>query len=498
MWVLILLFLGAFCLYYKKNFVRPPNFPPGPFNYPILGGIPAIGQNVLTGMNRLQSQYGKIFSVYMGTDRTVVIADYDLAKEALNKDEFCIRPDIKALNDIRYPDENGQVRGVMFSNGDEWLEVKRFALRHLRDFGFGRIGMEALILEEVQRCVKFFKEDVGKEVCLNLKLNIPILNALWHIISGEKLDYNDEHLLDIVHKVDVMMTTIDVSSVINLFPWLKYICPEATGYSKTINAYLGIRKLIEQQYHTHLETFQEGHMRDFMDVYIQEMKSQNQNSKSYLHGQRGLENMNSLLSDLFVAGSDTTTNTLNWTIFYLAKDLAKQRRLQNEIDTVIGQDREPSLQDKPDLPYLEAIVQEVHRISALGYLGVPRITGKDTQLGGYDIPKGTRIFTHIYHIMHDKDYWTNPDEFMPERFLDKNGKFQMDERSIPFGIGKRQCLGKTLAQNELFLFIAGLFQTFNFNFPKDKPVPNLEPIPGFVLACPPYNVVMSLRVKHSK
>ncbi|TRY72131.1 hypothetical protein TCAL_13034 [Tigriopus californicus] len=496
MWLFFIL-VGVFYMYYKRNFIRPPNFPPGPFNYPILGGIPALGSNVLTGMIRLQSQYGKIFSVYMGTDKTVVIADYELAKEALNKDEFCLRPDIKALNDIRYPDEHGQVRGVMFSNGDEWLEVKRFALRHLRDFGFGRIGMEGLILEEVQRCINFLKEDLGKEVCLNMKLNIPILNALWHIISGEKLDYDDKYLLDIVHKVDVMMTTIDVSSVINLFPWLKYIFPQATGYSKTMTAYLGIRKLIEHQYQMHLRTFQYDHMRDFMDVYIQEMKSQDGNAQSFLHGQRGLENLNCLLSDLFVAGSDTTTNTINWTIFYLAKDLPKQRRLQKEIDLVIGQNRLPSLKDKSKLPYLEAIVQEVHRISALGYLGIPRITGKDTKLGGYDIPRGTRIFTHIYHIMHDKDYWTNPDEFFPERFLDKEGKFQMDERSVPFGIGKRQCLGKTLAQNELFLFVAGLFQAFNFDLPKDKPIPKMEPIPGFILACPPYDVIVNTRVKYS-
>jgi len=112
-------------------------------------------------------------------------------------------------------------------------------------------------------------------------------------------------------------------------------------------------------------------------------------------------------------------------------------RLQKELDSAVGRSRLPSLEDRPNLPYLEAIAHEVLRLVAIAYISPPRMAGRDCVVAGYDVPKGTWLFTFLHHILHDPHYWKEPNSFMPERFMDETGKFKQDERFIPFGLGKR-------------------------------------------------------------
>ena len=77
----------------------------------------------------------------------------------------------------------------MFANGQEWQEQRRFTLRNLRDFGFGKTSMESLIQEEIEKCMEVLGEEVGKTTQIGLKMNIAILNALWAILTGEKVRF---------------------------------------------------------------------------------------------------------------------------------------------------------------------------------------------------------------------------------------------------------------------------------------------------------------------
>ena len=84
----------------------------------------------------------------------------------------------------------GERSGIMFSSGKEWQEQRRFTLKNLRDFGFGKNSMETLILEEIEKCLEILSLEVGKPTQLNLKLNIAILNALWKLLTGEKASFD--------------------------------------------------------------------------------------------------------------------------------------------------------------------------------------------------------------------------------------------------------------------------------------------------------------------
>ena len=124
---------------------------------------------------------------------------------------------------------------------------------------------------------------------------------------------------------------------------------------------------------------------------------------------------------------------------------------------------------------------------------MPRETQQTVKLGGYTIPKGTQLYSFIYQVHHDKAYWKDPEKFRPERFLDVEGEFVKDERCIPFGLGKRNCMGQALAMNELYLFIGNLVQQLEFSFERGRPEPELEPIAGFVLGCPHYKLCVAER-----
>ena len=112
-----------------------------------------------------------------------------------------------------------------------------------------------------------------------------------------------------------------------------------------------------------------------------------QDPKSSFNGTKGLQNMYAGFVNLFVGGSETTSNTLNWALFHLSQNLDIQRKAAKEVLAVVGKDRLPSLDDRKNTPLVEAIVTEVHRINALAFMGIPRATSEDTIVGGFCIPK---------------------------------------------------------------------------------------------------------------
>ena len=99
-------------------------------------------------------------------------------------DSFNDRAGIGANNQFMRPDEHGNLSGIMFANGKTWQEQRRFCLKQLKDFGFGKVAMEPLILEEVSKTVNMMSKEAGKVTSMKLKLNVSILNALWHILTG--------------------------------------------------------------------------------------------------------------------------------------------------------------------------------------------------------------------------------------------------------------------------------------------------------------------------
>ena len=145
------------------------------------------------------------------------------------------------------------------------------------------------------------------------------------------------------------------------------------------------------------------------------------------------------------------------------------------------------------MPYVSATILEIFRKSSLVTLAVPHAALTDVDFHGYTIPKGTIIIANLYDVHHDKKIWRDPDVFRPERFLTSDGK-GIDKRHppiAPFGIGRRQCLGETLARNNVYLFLTGLFQEFDIKEPVGAPVAKEQT--GIFRFPPKFNVIFEER-----
>lgn len=486
--------------------VEDKDAPPGPNSIPILGSIPFVPKrfraqgrlHIPKLFNYLTQIYGPIFRIYLGPIPTVVITDLNLVKEAFKKDEVTARPPMKPFHEFRYGSADGNQRGVILSSGLEWQDQRRFSLRQLRDFGFGRSSMEAMILEEVQKLRKCLQKETGKPLDLSFKMNISIINALWLILVGERLELDDERLLKIVRTMDKLLRETQVSGLFSvLFPNVyKMVHPRFKFAQETFES---MRTLMKQAILEHKETFQSGESpNDFIDCYLKEIENTKDPGSSFFQEQ-GLKSLDCVLIDLFMGGSETTSITLIWTFLFLLHHPEWQEKIHEELDSVIGSPL-PTLQDLPSLPLLRAVMSETLRLSSVVPNGVPHYVTQDTKVGDFVLKKGTSVMANLAWVHLNPAFWENAEEFQPERFLDKGGKFESPDSShfAPFSVGKRFCLGQSLAEQEYFLFLSGIMQKFKLIYPSGRVLPdyrfsNDDNNRGFIRYAPKYDVILQSR-----
>lgn len=203
--------------------------------------------------------------------------------------------------------------------------------------------------------------------------------------------------------------------------------------------------------------------------------------------------MLSTLLDLFFAGGETTANTLHWICLHLAIYQDELKKMQNEIDSVVGRFRLPQLSDESSMPYTHAVIQESMRHAAMIPLAIFHSTTQDAKLRGFKIPKDTMVLMNMYSAFHDKEYWGDPETFRPERHLDENMKIIKHEPMILFGIGKRACIGEALARNQLFLWITTLFQNFTIQTIPGQSNLSLDPVVTWINLPPNHHLIFKQR-----
>ncbi|KAE8677952.1 Copper amine oxidase family protein [Hibiscus syriacus] len=197
--------------------------------------------------------------------------------------------------------------------------------------------------------------------------------------------------------------------------------------------------------------------KDFLQLLL-ELKQKNDSASSIT-----LNQLKALLMDVVVGGTDTTSTMMEWTMAELMEHPEAMEKVKKEIADVVGPDGTVDESHLPNLRYLDAAVKETFRLHPPMPLLVPRCPGETSIVGGYSVPKGTRVFLNIWCIQRDAELWENPLEFKPERFL--NDKFDYlgnDSRYMPFGSGRRMCAGVSLGERMLYSSLAALIHAFDW------------------------------------
>jgi cytochrome P450 len=172
------------------------------------------------------------------------------------------------------------------------------------------------------------------------------------------------------------------------------------------------------------------------------------------------------LQDLFVAGSDTSSTTVEWAMAELLRNPSSMAKAHDELARVIGLTRSVEESDIDQLPYLQAVVKETFRLHPPGPLLLPRQAQETVTITSYTIPQGSRVLVNVWAMGRDEAIWHEPERFIPERFLGstldyKGGDFEL----IPFGAGRRVCPGMPLATRMVHMVLATLLNQFEWRLP---------------------------------
>ncbi|XP_015519448.1 methyl farnesoate epoxidase [Neodiprion pinetum] len=490
----ILLAVCAFVLFCVYDSVKPANFPPGPRWLPFVGCFPRFYRlrskygYVHLAMRDLAEKYGSVLGIKLGKQRIVIVSTHELIRKVLTQEEFNGRPDgfffrVRAF---------GERRGVLFTDGIKWSQHRRFSLRHLRSFGFGHRKMQNQIVTEAENLVKFLhNQSLRGPVPMHGAFDVAVINSLWLMFAGRRFDYSDQRLTEILQVTHDAFRLIDTSGgILCQLPFLRFICPELSGYKSLMTILRKLWSFLAEEINEHVSSLPADEPRDLIDAFLMEI-SRNESSDS--HDQFNHEELLVLCLDLFLAGSETTSNTLSTMLIYLVLNPEWLEKLQMELSKVVGRDRPPNTEDRSSLPEMEAFLAEVQRSVFIAPLGVPHRTVKDVCLNGYRIPKDTVVLVNYYSVHHERLHWKDPEVFRPQRFLNANGVFMPDDFSIPFGLGKRRCLGEVLARNSLFLYLAYVLHYFDINISEKHGPPNPNGNDGFTISPKPFYLVLSHR-----
>ncbi|XP_071452669.1 methyl farnesoate epoxidase-like isoform X2 [Hetaerina americana] len=479
------------------QFQKPKNFPPGPTKWPLIGSLILLLNrgSTQTKLSYISQKYGEVAGMYIFSYPIIIISGLDGIREVCFRDDLAGRPE-NAYQKIKY----GKMQGIINASGEEWKLQRRFILHHLRDLGFGKSSLDGIAHEELQAvfddiddisggCIKGFANPVN----FHEILGGASINVLWHILAGKRYDHRDPKFKELIRTVQkLLQLTFESSGIFNAVPWLGKIFPRLTGFTTYDAHFNPIFKFIQDVIDDHKKTIDYEHPRDFMDIYISEIERQ----KNDLHNIFNEKQLKQVYNELFMVGTDTTLNTLSFAILYMILYPEAQKKVQQEIDEVIGKDRLPSLNDRTRLPYVEATIHEVYRLSSIAPASLPRTpvtTEEYITFRGYHIPKGSAVVCNFYCLHNDPKLWDSPEKFIPERFLLKNGKGINRENILPFGAGKRSCLGESLARNNVFLFFTGLLQRYSLRVPDGQPKPSQDPDGGAVWFPKPYTVSVQIR-----
>ncbi|KAK1897287.1 Cytochrome P450 2J6 [Dissostichus eleginoides] len=315
----LLLFSVIFILtadYFKNR--QPGSFPPGPRAFPIVGNIFTLDYSRNHEfMTELAGKYGDVYSLRMGQAWVVV------------------------LN----------------SNGNSWKQQRRFALSTLRNFGFGKKSIEAVILDEFTYCAKVFKSYEGKPFNPHLFINNAVSNIICSLVFGHRFEYSNKkfmQLMELFGKSLQIQASI-WAQLFNSFPRLMRRLP---GPHQTVQHMLNdVKDFIRVEIKKHKQNWDPSDPRDYIDCFLNEIQM-------------------------------TTSTTLRWGFLYMAKYPEMQAKVQSEIDRVIGESRQPSMEDRPNMPYTDAVIHEIQRMG---------------NLGGYTIQKGVTIIPNLTSALYDKN-----------------------------------------------------------------------------------------------
>ncbi|MED6137399.1 hypothetical protein PIB30_064710 [Stylosanthes scabra] len=412
-------------------------------------------------------------SLQLGQTPAIVVSSVDVAKEiAKNHDVvFSNRPQTTSERIIMYG-----CKDVAFASyGEEWKQKRKMcviellSLKRVRSFQFIRE-------EEVAEMVGSIREACGskKETCLNLsELMIATSNNIVsRCVLGQKYDNPDGHnsFGDLGRKMMRELAAFSVGDFFPLLGWIDFLTGQIQEFKSTFHALDCFYDKVLEEHRTMIkrgnnnDDSQMDNKKDFVDLLLQVQEEGVHNHDFHLSN----DNLKAILMDVFAGGGDTTSALLEWAFVELIKNPNIMKKVQEEIRRVVGCKQKIDENDINQMEYMKCVIKETLRFHPPAPLLIPRETLSDVKLKGYDIPSKTKVFLNAWTIQRDPEIWNNPNEFIPERFEKSQVDFMGQHLElIPFGFGRRGCVGISFAIASTEHILANLLCWFNWKLPNN-------------------------------
>ncbi|XP_014665425.1 PREDICTED: cytochrome P450 2F2-like [Priapulus caudatus] len=462
--ILVAVIISLLLRYAWDQVRKGRNLPPGPVGWPLLANLSVLRRSAHASLAELSQRYGDVTSLYIGRRLVVVLSSYAVIREAFVKqgDVFAGRPQL-FIDDLS--DEH---KGIITTDGRQWKQLRKFALVALRQVGMGKPKMERLIADEVSGLLGMFRDTGGRAFDPRRAVVTSVANVVCRMLFGVRYEHDDADFAALLHDLDATFELARNASVLNFAPLLRFV-PGGAARRDYVAIDAGVQRLkafIDAHVGAHEATYDPGHARDITDLFLAEMKKADADAEVY-----NVEQLKIFLLNLFVGGTMTTFLTIRCSLRFLSEHKSIQKKVQAELEEVIGSGRLPRFQDRKNLPYTEATIMEVQRFGPVVPLGIVHCNTEHTSLRGYEIPKHAVVFANIWSLHMSKEFWGDPETFRPERFFDGTGSLMRPDNLLPFSIGRRVCPGEALAKMELVLFITSILQHFTLTLEAEEELP---------------------------
>ncbi|KAK6153452.1 hypothetical protein DH2020_013091 [Rehmannia glutinosa] len=431
-------------------------------------------------MAALARVYGPLMHLKMGFVHVVVAASASVAEQFLKVHDgnFSSRPPNSGAKHIAY-----NYQDLVFAPyGPRWRLLRKicalhlFSTKALDDFRHVR-EEEVGILTRALASVGQLPTSIGK------MLSVCVTNSIARVMLGRRVvgygcGSGDEMAEEFKAMVDELMILAGVFNIGDFIPPLEAFDLQGVATKmKKLHARFDtfLTSILEEEHNIIKDDDVDSNIKLLSRLISLKLKDVDD-----CEGERLTDTqIKALLLNLFVAGTDTTSVTVEWAIAELIRNRKILSQAQQELDSIVGKDRLVTESDLAQLTFLKAIIKENFRLHPSTPLSLPRIAHENCEINGYFIPKGSTLLVNVWAIGRDPNTWADPLEFRPERFLMGGERSNADVRGndfevMPFGAGRRICAGMNLGIRMVQLVTATLIHAFDFELINGQLAQNLN------------------------
>ncbi|KAM9318672.1 25-hydroxyvitamin D-1 alpha hydroxylase, mitochondrial-like [Pholidichthys leucotaenia] len=440
----------------KRQAVRTLDDMPGPsvasFAWDLFAkrGLSRLHELQLEGVKR----YGLMWKANFGPILTVHVADPALIEQVLRQEgQHPMRSDLSSWKDYRKL--RGHHYGLLTSEGEEWQTVRSLLAKHMLRPKAVEAYDKTLnsVVSDLIAKLRRSRDPQGLVTDITSLFYHFGLEGISSVLFESRIGCLNETVPEeterFIHSINTMfMMTLLTMAMPN---WLHQLFP------KPWNVFC--------QCWDYIFEFAKGHIDQCLTAEADKVAWGEKVEGRYLTyflSQTGLpvKTIYSNVTELLLGGVDNISSTMSWSLYELSRHPEVQAVLRKEVLTTLGGQRLPEAADVARMPFLKAIVKEVLRLYPVIPANARVITERDIQVGGYLIPKNTLITLCHFATSRDPAVFQNPDAFQPERWLNKD-KTHHAYACVPFGVGKRSCIGRRIAELELYLALARIVLEFD-------------------------------------